>query len=510
MYRPPTPCQMRSRGGLPLDFFGYGITFAWHAKIVDLSVWMTTLKHCLPLALMGLLAVGCNSTLAPYPSQVRPTIQQLAAGRPVDHDRLFAGKVDGQDRILYLLERGRVAQLQGNLQVSLNSYAAAQDAIRRQDEEAVLTAGDVAAQAAAVLLNDNAIPYRPDGYERVMLHHFQAQNFLVSGNLEATGVEVRRGNFEQRQALQRHEQDIQRAQQRAADRQVDSSQAMNSLSRAYAGMDEVAGKVKNSFQNAYTFYLSGVVYELMGEPNHAYIDYKQALEIMPENRHLQRDVVRLAESLAMHDDLDAFRRRFADLTVAAANPEQGTLVVLYEDGFVPAKEQIKLPIPLFSANSFTTIAFPFYGGGYQAAVPLVLSVDGRELGRTELVCHLQALAVRALKEKMVGMVIRQVLRATSRGVAAKMASDQGEEVGALFIGLIGFLMENADRRSWLTLPSNAQVGRFALDAGPRRLELAAGGGPSACQLDVEIQPGKVTVLVVARSGTTYHSVQATY
>ncbi len=59
--------------------------------------------------------------------------------------------------------------------------------------------------------------------------------------------------------------------------------------------------MKHSFQNAATFYLSGVVWEMLGERNDAYIDYKKALEIFPDNLFLQADVMRLGKRLGMRE-----------------------------------------------------------------------------------------------------------------------------------------------------------------------------------------------------------------
>ncbi|MEI8618891.1 hypothetical protein P4S63_22420 [Pseudoalteromonas sp. B193] len=46
--------------------------------------------------------------------------------------------------------------------------------------------------------------------------------------------------------------------------------------------------IKNGFQNAYTFYLSALLYQSAKQYDDAYIDYKKALAIQPNNIYLQQ------------------------------------------------------------------------------------------------------------------------------------------------------------------------------------------------------------------------------
>src|SRR5690606_7313802 len=79
-----------------------------------------------------------------------------------------------------------------------------------------------------------------------------------------------------------------------------------------------AAKVKNSFQNAYTFYYSALIREADNDLNGAYIDYKKALEIQPDNHYLQADAWRLAKRLGMDDDLQHFRSFFSKAAMSQA------------------------------------------------------------------------------------------------------------------------------------------------------------------------------------------------
>lgn len=135
-----------------------------------------------------LLLCGCasTSTFSSYTSQLNPTIQNLRENKTLDLKKELANKVNSSDKILYLMERGRIAQIQGDFDTSKSNFEAAIQAIKESDEKAVVSASGAAAQTSAVMVNDNAIPYKGDGYERVMLYHFQAMNYLAKNDIEGT------------------------------------------------------------------------------------------------------------------------------------------------------------------------------------------------------------------------------------------------------------------------------------------------------------------------------------
>jgi hypothetical protein len=462
-----------------------------------------------------LVCTGCStsSLFKAYPKQINPLLQDLRAGRPAAAEVRLGRKVEGNDRVLYLLERGRLAQIQGNRDASMADFRAATEGAQAQADEADVTVRGGLAQASAVVVNDNVLPYRVAGYETVMMYHFQALNYLLGGDVQGAAVEVRRAELEQRLALQRHEKDIAKATGEAGAGKLNLGDADQRVSQAYAGLDEVAGTVKNSFQNAATFYLSGLVYELAGQPNDAYIDYKKALEIMPANAVLQKDVLRLARGLGMSEDYDQFKARFATATEAPQPRDAGSLVVLIDDEFIPQKQQIKIPIPIMSMNQFyglIALAFPYYESAWREQAPFSVEVQGTPLGTTQMVCSMRALAVKALKERLTAMIVRQALRATAKGVATKQLTDSFGLAAVVASSVVNYVSEQADLRSWCSLPDNTQIGRFALPAGPAQVSVRQGTSGPATTVAVPIAAGGVTVLYVKRAGATLYWQQAAF
>lgn len=454
------------------------------------------------------MVAGCaaNSTFTAYPNKIQPLTTSMSHRTPIDLSKILLSESKGNDLILYNMERGRYAQVVGNSDVSMSDFRASIEKIRENDEKALVSASAIGANAAATLLNDNAIPYEGEGYERVLLHHYQALNYLKKRDLEGAGVEVRRANAEQNESLKRFEKELQKSQDELSGKNGGAN-GVSRINTQYAQMDEVAGKVKNSFQNAYTFYVSGFIYELLQQPGDAYIDYKKALEIYPDNRYLQKDVLRLAAKLEMGDELAELRTRFSvekEQFIDETGAGSGELLVLFEDGFVPQKHEIKIPIPI-SRSGLVTIAFPIYQEKWSTQVPLRILNKNELIGSTEPICDIRALAVKALKEKAPVIATRQIVRAVAKGVTAAGAKKKMGELGQFAANIWNIVSESADLRSWLTLPANAQILRTTLPSGRYRLALQhpMAGGPAYA--DVTISADGKTVLQVVRAGRQIYS-----
>ncbi len=457
-------------------------------------------------ALLCMAGCAASSTFSAYPRQIQPLITSMSNRTPVDLSHCLRGECKGSDLILYNMERGRFAQVIGSSDVSMADYSASIEKIQSNDDKALISASAAGAHVAATLVNDNAIPYEGEGYERVLLHHYQALNYLKKKDLDGAGVEVRRANVEQDESLKRFAKELEKSQEEAAKKKVNGSRS-SAINSHYAQMDEVAGRVKNSFQNAYTFYVSGFIYELLQQPNDAYIDYKKALEIYPENRYLQKDVLRLAAKLEMGEELDELKQRFSitkQRFIDEGGVGTGELLVLFEDGFVPQKREVKIPIPI-SRGGLVSIAFPIYQEKWSDQMPLRVLTNNELLGSTELICDIRALAVRALKEKAPMIATRQIIRAIAKGITSAAAQKNLGNLGQFAADVWNLVSESADLRSWLTLPANAQILRTTLPAGSYTLALQHPTAAGQTYADVEITAAGKTVLQVTRAGAQMYT-----
>ena len=444
-----------------------------------------------------LLMCSCSSSsvFKSYPSQVEPCLNSVSQNVPLDYETLFQKQIQGNDGVLYAMEEGRLQQIQSYASDSLENYNLAIEMIKEADDKAVISASGVGAQGGAVALNDNAIPYSPDGYERIVLRQLQSMNYLAKGDVQGACVEIRAANNEHKVAKAKHEKEMLKAEESVEEAKQDTD--VSEFQETYVGMNSVVGDVKSSFLNAYTFYYSGLVYELSGSPNDAYIDYKQALEIAPNNTYIQRDVFRLAKQLDMREDFERFRKKYTYSEVTSVGLNMGTLVVFFEDGFVKQKSSIGIPIPYFSAGAIVPITAPIYTEPWRIPKTLEMSVSGAGTFESLSICSVTDLAIKSLQEELPMVLSRIVIRAFAKATVAKQLSDSLGAFGSLAASAYNIVTESADLRSWLSLPDNVQLIRTYVTPGTHELQFRIDGG---CKTHaVDIKANKPTIVRVIKT-----------
>ncbi|MBW3165751.1 COG3014 family protein [Ferrimonas balearica] len=435
-------------------------------------------KRLMVMALVMVLA-GCagSSLFQPYPARMAPVKQALEQGNSQAALKQLEPGLSGSDALLYAQEAGRVAALGGDYAASQNYYREAMAEYSRYDWKALVSLSDITAQVGGSTVSDNLIPYHGQAYERVLVHQQQSLNYLWQGDLEGAMVEVRRADQAQTESLKAYQDALKstRALENAA---VDAE--LNEL-------DRQAGKAPNSFINAYVLLSNAAIYEANGQPNDALIDIRKALQVYPDNRMLQRELVRLSCQLSI--DCDALSRRYGDPVMP--KPDQGRLVVLYETGFLPARSSVFIPFTW--DGLYQQVSLPTYRAGGPEPAPLTLTV-GTEHLTTEAVADLDAMAARALREQYPFILLRQGIRLTAKHNANRWAERKGGDLGAITMEVFNALTEQADKRSWLTLPRQAQAWAGFLDAGEYPVSVGSE------RTTLTLSPGRTTVLWVARQG----------
>jgi len=461
-------------------------------------------KDIITANLIMLVLSGCatSSSFVSYPLSMQPIKEYIYNGQFKVAEEVLNKHRRDADKVLYMMERARVSQIANDKITSIEDFKQVINIFETNDQKATISASATISQGASLFTNDNAIPYTGEAYERVFVYHFQALNYLFNDEVEKALVEVRRANDEQQFALELHEKEI-----AAAEHKIKQTAEMNeNFLNSFSALNDAANRVKNSFQNAYTFYASGIIYEAAGKYNDAYIDYKKALNIFPENKYLQRDILRLSKRIGIREDYERFRKIFSikEETLSGA---EGEIIVFYEQGFAPVKLEIK--IPLFTSNRIHSVAFPIYANAWQNTSPLTLSIDNRTnlgqttLGQTMPIVYVQSLAAKALQEKLPSMMVRQILRLITKKQTSEASDKLFGEFGKLAADIFNLISENADRRSWLTLPNDAQIFRGAVPLGEHKLVLK--NGNISGSMDIEVKAGRKTIIRAISVGTTIHT-----
>ena len=274
-------------------------------------------------------------------------------------------------------------------------------------------------------------------------------------------------------------------------------------------MKEVLEKSKSSFLNPYVVFVSGIIHELGGELDDAYISYKKALELMPSNIYLQKDVLRLAEKLGREEELNKLKSTYPiaweGVKSEKVSKNSARLVIIYEEDWVEKKQEEKISL------GAVAVAYPIYK--YKWSEPGSLTVKGNDkvLGATFPICYMSALTLRALKEEQKWRVIRQAARVAAKGSAfaagatmTAVSSNSSVQLAGLGImaatAVYNNMSENADLRCWMTLPDNVQILESYMPAGEYKLTFNPENTMISLEKTVELKEGETIILWIVNVG----------
>jgi hypothetical protein len=439
--------------------------------------------------LIGLLALPAA---ADHIKDFRIALDGLRANNLNIVDKMFIKDAsrDGADRLLALYELGTFYHMGGNPKKSIEFFNAADAVAHEYEGQAIVSAGAAGRTTGAILVNDSVLKYEGFGYDKVMSRTINAINFMLQGDMEGARVEVRKAEEYQRLERERHQREVRQAPPRGAE----SARMDDPTVRAtYGRMNDYVKNVRNSFENAFTYYLSSQIYLAQGEAglNDAMVEIKKAYELAPHAPGVRSAYLEIARAQSGY----AYDQARALLRVADAEPAAqaaaGSVVVFFEAGLVPQMDEVK--INLFAENKLYSLAFPIYNNFGTAQAPLAILAPGRTY-TTSTILDTRSLAVKALQERLPGILTRGLLGAIAKGEMQEKAEKNWGPFGGLISKVATAVMTSADRRSWLSLPAEVQVARFKLDPGPNQLELRAPGLAGKVALDVS--PGSLTFMVV--------------
>ncbi len=444
---------------------------------------------CAGVMLTALLSSGCSPTVSRY-SLIE---QSLRAGEPSQAAAIIEqreGEYGAKSRVLYGMDRGLTLQLAGDYQESNRALEQADDLIER------LYTKSIRAETAAFLTSDNALPYEGDPYEHVMVNVVKALNYAAQGDLTEALVEARRID---------HRLNV------LGDRTKESTAYRN---------------------DGFARYLSGILYEAAGEINHAFIAYRNAFDAYeamrgwsrtPPPLSLKADLLSTAEALGLSDEFEGYRKQFAEVEwdPVSVRRQLAQVVLISYNGRAPWKEDryFDLPISLEALQlvllnrglsysighqnrAMDSVLYGLSGRVVRVALPRLVSQKTRvsfetitltemqgdsHTVRSERVQNLTALAEKSLNDRMPAITVKALARA-----ATKFSMAEGAVVGAqlaagrdaaplvgLLVGLIAkglaVASEEADKRSWRTLPDEIHIARVWVPPGQYQVAVHPSG-----------------------------------
>lgn len=234
------------------------------------------------------------------------------ASKKLESNRLLK---KSRNRLLYLLEKGRVEHLLQHYESS-NKYLNEADLLM---EDARRTARDF---LASNLINPMMQSYQGEDFEKYMVHYYKALNYLQQNNTEEALVEARRIS------LRTHAQD----------------DALNGYRYT---------------EDAFSFMLQGMIYERANDFNNAFIAYRNASDLYLKNglsyygtripEQLKKDLLRMANRNGFKDELERYEALLQMKFENVPEPE-AELILFWENGLAPVKKEEQLYFSLSNHN----------------------------------------------------------------------------------------------------------------------------------------------------------------
>ena len=393
-------------------------------------------------------------------------------------------------RLLYWMDHGLMLQLAGRYQQS--------SAVLEQAEEEVerLYTRTIRSETAAFLTNDYALPYEGDAYEHVMINVVNGLNYAAQGQFQEALVETRRLD---------HRLNV------LGDRVKDT------------------GRYRN---DGFARYVSGMLYEATGDLNNAFIAYRNAYEAYEAMRgwsktafppSLRADLLRTADALDLTTERERYRQAFPEVEwqPVSVQDQLAHVVMISYNGRAPRKEDLFLDLPIsldaaqlvllnrgvfqppYQRNRVAdSVLYGLSGQVVRVALPRLIPHKTRiasermiltdSLGysvtaQSELVHNVTALAEKSLSERLPAITAKALARAATkfamaegvtRGAQYAAGRDAAPWVG-LFVELlvkgITVASEEADKRSWQTLPDEIHIARAWVPPGRYHVSIRPAG-----------------------------------
>ena len=423
-------------------------------KLLNLPCSTPGRSICIWLAI-GVVVVsasGCTTYSSSFAAIERNLAAQQYDAALLDIEQQSSSK---SDRVLYLLNKGMVLRMKRDFVASNQSLEAAKAEMDR------LYAASVSENTLSFIVNDATVSYVGDDYEQVLLHLYLALNYLELGQVDEARVE----------ALQ--------------------------LDAKFRELGEKTDDSKFT-ENAFSRYLTGMIYEASGEWSDAMIAYRKAYEAYKKYPSdfelamptlLKHDLLRVTQQMGLSDELAKYKDEFGlDQRNKVDSPQWGEMIFVLSNGLAPIKRETAVPLIDPTTGILARIALPHYESRLNDVVSARITVSGKQVV-TELMEDVDAVARQKLNSRMGAITARSLARAVAKITASKAAqqsalrqnSDDAATMGmlgAFAVQVTALATERADTRSWLTLPADLQLARMSLPAGTYgiRVELWGEGG----------------------------------
>lgn len=454
----------------------------------------------LPVLVASALLTGCaGSPLRSYDKEMADTVSLLKEGNldgalsQLESNNSSSGKKDkeGKDKtaldspsgkdILYYFEKGELLRLGNAYEPSRDAWLQADEIVRVWEDEYRMNPTKIIGEIGAFLVSDRVRRYDGQDYEKVFLSTKLMLDHIMLGNTDYARIEMKK-TFERETLIKQfREQEYDKIHEEEQKQSL-SLKPADLLDNGYP-IDRLEGAevnaLKNGYQNAFAHYLSGYYFEMMGEPSLSAPGYRNALELRPDSKLIRAKTNPRGRQ-------------------AKPRPGQADVLFVVESGVAPAWKSVMIPLPLPIDGTlvFVPLSFPVVlsSGSY---TPASLSVGEQNLP-VETIVNVDAMAKRQLKDQLPGIIGRTAIRGILKGGVQYAAQKKAGVLGGIAAGVATVATEQADERSWRTLPARLSIARAILPVGEQAIEFRTGRG--VYRGTVAVGSGKVNIVPIRIAG----------
>ena len=437
------------------------------------------------LAVATALAGCAGNPMRSYDSEIKGTVTLVKSGavqQAIDNleknNTSMFSKSDAKDGkeqqvasdkdILYYFEKGQLLNLQNKYQDGRNTWLKADEIVRTWEDEFRTNPTKLLGDIGSYLISDRVRRYDGQDYEKVALSTKLTLNHILLGDYDNARVEMKK-TYEREKLIESFREKEYDKLKEEGDKKGYKPDTKQLSEKGYpmAELDspEVRG-LKNGFQNAFSHYLAGYFFEVTGEYSLSEPGYRNALQLQPNSKLIKEGLSPSA------------KRR--------AGPNESDVLFVIESGFAPSWKSVTIPLPIPTGGGrivATPLSFPIVKSENPGYVPDSIMAGNKRLP-VETMVNFDAMSRRLLKDQLPGILLRTGVRAILKSVVQDQAQKRAGLVGGLVAGVAAVATEQADERSWRTLPERISVARAIVPYGKLALEFQTGNGVHRTEVNI--------------------------
>ena len=482
---------------------------------------------------------GC-ATFRSYNSETQTLVSSIATGQVDQAITEHEAKTGSDKDLLYFMEKGELQRLKKLYPDTIATWTEADQIIAQWESEAKISGAKVGQAVGSVVVNDKLRRYDGEDYEKVMLSTRLALAYLAAGKTEDALVEIKKTWERENLIKTLHEKDIDEAENTAKEKGYKTkSEDLKGYPIATLNSPDVTN-LKNGYQNAFSHYLSGFLYEAAGEESLAAASYRTAIELQPslgvlkdglmgmDNRFAKPAIPAVAQqekpTLPMTKASTKKSKKkgkkgkavqqVAVAPIAAPVPVQTSpfiaqsnesdVLFVVETGVAPFKKSIIIPLPIPYAG-VVPISFPVLETNpISANKAASITLPNNSTMQLTTIASIENLSRRSLKDNLPWIMVRAAIRAAVKG-GAQAAVYQQNALAGVALNAINVATEQADERVWGLLPAEITIARVKLPEGQSTVKIQTSQGMKEVSVNVS---GKHVVIPIRLIGSSIYNLQA--